>query len=213
MDADFAIDEDNEDVESVVVEEQRSTESSERTLREDGNEEGQTEDEDEPSHTPPSPSVAGRENPLFANSWIDADEMSTLFATTAFRAAASSHGHVSRMTLPGAQQDFNIVMNRAIVDPQANMGLEYLCNLETTIKIARFFVFPSRGSFNMSGLLNALPTDLVDQGNFASEYVKFRSTTQIERDKRIGAAAELFVRLFHILQSYPLLCYISCPGV
>jgi hypothetical protein len=207
MDVDYVIDENDDDVESVTIEGRRSIGNMERTL-EDENKEGESEDEaGEQLPTPPSPSVAGRESSLLASSSTDAEEMVPTFARAVFTATASAHEHMSRVTSPRAQQELNIVPSREIPAIQTNVNLEYLRILETTINVARSFVIPSKGPFNMSGLLNALPADFVDLGNFANERIGIRSTSQIERDKRIGAAGELFVRrLFRILDLSPFLC-------
>ena len=68
----------------------------------------------------------------------------------------------------------------------------YLSLLQNTVSAARRATFPSRGAFDMSALNAALP-ETADDNDAAAESYRFRSTSQIERDKRIGAAGELFV--------------------
>ncbi|KAH6876838.1 hypothetical protein B0T10DRAFT_497374, partial [Thelonectria olida] len=68
----------------------------------------------------------------------------------------------------------------------------YLGLLGRVIAAARQSRIPSRGAFDMSGVQEAL-------GEFSGEYLNpdspfiLRSTDRIERDKRIGAAGELFI--------------------
>jgi hypothetical protein len=69
---------------------------------------------------------------------------------------------------------------------------QYRALLDRVVAAARAATFPSRGAFAMSGLRDALP------GNFAGfdgldTVNRFRSSSQFERDKKIGAAGELYV--------------------
>lgn len=65
--------------------------------------------------------------------------------------------------------------------------------LGRVISAARRYILPTEGAFDMAPLLSALP------GNDTSGYdgtdivSRFRSSSQLERDKKIGAAGELFV--------------------
>ena len=70
----------------------------------------------------------------------------------------------------------------------------YASLLRNVVRAARRATFPSRGTFDMSALHAALPGFLADN-DAAAETYRLRSTSQIERDKRIGAAGELFVSL------------------
>jgi hypothetical protein len=196
MDVDYISDEDDENVQSVTIEGQMSTTAIEQAFRENDNDEDQSEGTStEQLPTPPSPSVTGREGVgLVTNSSIEAENTSATYSRAVFRTATPSHGYRSPIPSPGAHQELNNVSSREITAPQANTDLEYLRILETTIKVARSVVIRSKGSFNMAGLLNALPTGSEDHGNVVDQYTKFRSTSQIERDRRIGAAGELFVR-------------------
>ena len=71
---------------------------------------------------------------------------------------------------------------------------QYASLLRNVVRAARYATFPSRGTFDMSALRAALPGVPADN-NAAAEAYRLRSTSQIERDKRIGAAGELFVSL------------------
>lgn len=81
-----------------------------------------------------------------------------------------------------------------IEDP-AVVDYEYLRILRSAVTFARRAVFPSRGTFDMTALSDSLPIeqDTDDRG----EYFGLRSSEKIERDKKIGAAGELFVSLYN----------------
>ncbi|OCK73843.1 hypothetical protein K432DRAFT_364328 [Lepidopterella palustris CBS 459.81] len=68
----------------------------------------------------------------------------------------------------------------------------YVRLLEKILNAARRAVFPSRGSFNLSELLRALPEDGRGDGSVFDDPGGFFLNSQIERDKKIGAAGELF---------------------
>lgn len=73
----------------------------------------------------------------------------------------------------------------------------YRVLLGKVIEAARRATFPSQGAFDMSNMRNALPEG---EGNFESfdglEIAsRFRSSSQLERDKKIGAAGELYVSI------------------
>lgn len=69
---------------------------------------------------------------------------------------------------------------------------QYLNLLDKVVTAARRSIFPSQGTFDMSALRSSLTEDTpyYDVG----EPLALRSDSQLERDKRIGAAGELFVR-------------------
>ncbi|KZF20943.1 hypothetical protein L228DRAFT_223072 [Xylona heveae TC161] len=78
--------------------------------------------------------------------------------------------------------------------PRSAEDTQYLRLLNKVVQAARNAQFPSRGAFDMTGLLIALPRE----GSFASfdgfdVGDRFRSSSQLERDKKIGAAGELYV--------------------
>jgi hypothetical protein len=101
--------------------------------------------------------------------------------TTSYITAQSSH-RASRPRLP--------VMSAYRV-PEED---QYLSLLRRVVGAARRATFPSRGTFDMSALNAALPGSPGDN-DAAAELYRLRSTSQIERDKRIGAAGELFVSI------------------
>lgn len=76
----------------------------------------------------------------------------------------------------------------------------YRVILDRVVEKARRAAFPSRGSFNMRDMRNALPEggDTSAHGSFDGLGVmgRFQSTSQLERDKKIGAAGELYVSGF-----------------
>ncbi|KAK3370805.1 hypothetical protein B0T24DRAFT_554720 [Lasiosphaeria ovina] len=82
---------------------------------------------------------------------------------------------------------------------------DYLALLHQVVAAARRTIFPSRGAFDMSGLHLALLDAAGDEaGGGTADRNWLRSTSQLERDKRIGAAGELFV--------FELLSRLRLPG-
>ncbi|KAL4899989.1 hypothetical protein BDW74DRAFT_171075 [Aspergillus multicolor] len=85
----------------------------------------------------------------------------------------------------------------ATVEPvQQEADLEYRRLLNKVVDVARSTQFPRKNPFNMSGL-RLFFAGLV--GNRTIETYRLRTTEQIERDKMIGAAGELFI--FELLSS------------
>ncbi|KAM5382550.1 hypothetical protein ACJZ2D_002554 [Fusarium nematophilum] len=77
---------------------------------------------------------------------------------------------------------------------------QYRDLLNRVVRAARAAAFPSRGSFDMAGMSEALP--ILDDYNYhdgLDQYPRFRSSSQLERDKKIGAAGELYV--FELLKN------------
>ncbi len=71
--------------------------------------------------------------------------------------------------------------------------MQYRALLDRVIAAARTATFPSRGASDMGGLRDTLP-----RANFAGfeeldTMNRFRSSSRLERDKKIGAAGELYV--------------------
>lgn len=100
----------------------------------------------------------------------------------------------------------NLLSRRPVlVDSRNYTGIsgentQYLQLLNRVIAAASLSAFPSRGVFNMSDLVETLveaPSGAW-KGSFDGSHVesRFRSTSQLERDKKIGAAGELYVSLF-----------------
>jgi hypothetical protein len=71
--------------------------------------------------------------------------------------------------------------------------LQYRELLHKVVNAARRSNFPTQGAFDMSGLLDQLGGDSIAGLNEYDSGNRFRSTSQIERDKKIGAAGELYV--------------------
>ncbi|KAH7166472.1 hypothetical protein EDB81DRAFT_713041 [Dactylonectria macrodidyma] len=85
----------------------------------------------------------------------------------------------------------------------------YLAILNRVIEKARRAAFPSRGAFDMSDLRGALSGGAGNSAEHESfdgldVMSRFRSTNQLERDKKIGAAGELYV--------FELLSQLDIPG-
>lgn len=79
--------------------------------------------------------------------------------------------------------------------PENNMQYRHL--LDHVIRFARRASFPSNGAFNMSQLNRTLPSneETGQYEGFDGPDVRdaFRSNNQLERDKKVGAAGELYV--------------------
>jgi hypothetical protein len=79
---------------------------------------------------------------------------------------------------------------------QAAEDARYLSILENVIQAARRANFPSGGAFDLQDLRDALPggySDAYEGFDGLDVLNRFRSTSQQERDKKIGAAGELYV--------------------
>ncbi|ENH66987.1 hypothetical protein FOC1_g10004618 [Fusarium oxysporum f. sp. cubense race 1] len=91
---------------------------------------------------------------------------------------------------------------------QATEDQRYRTILERVIAAARFANFPSGGAFDLNELRGALP-DSGEPNSYLSYdgldvLSRFQSTSQQERDKKIGAAGELYV--------FELLSKLELPG-
>lgn len=69
--------------------------------------------------------------------------------------------------------------------------------LDRVIAAAPGYVLPSEGAFDMEPLLSALPNNDTAGYDGTDNVSRFRSSSQLERDKKIGAAGELFVSQFN----------------
>ncbi|RMZ78170.1 hypothetical protein DV738_g4087, partial [Chaetothyriales sp. CBS 135597] len=82
-------------------------------------------------------------------------------------------------------------------------GTRYIALLDNMINKARSMLIPTLGPFNMAHLLQSLP----EVDNEAIEYpaadLRFRSSTQRERDFKIGAAGELFSTIRKYVKVHP----------
>jgi hypothetical protein len=76
----------------------------------------------------------------------------------------------------------------------------YRATLERVVDSARSASFPSRGAFNLDSLRNALFFDMGGHASYSFNGIDvsagLRSETQLERDKKVGAAGELYVSTF-----------------
>lgn len=70
---------------------------------------------------------------------------------------------------------------------------QYRALLDRVVAAARAATFPSRGAFDMSGLRDTLPGNSSAGFDGLDTMNRFRSSSQLERDKKIGAAGELYV--------------------
>lgn len=113
-----------------------------------------------------------------------------------FRHSSQSPDH------SGYQAPSNLLPAMAAQSGQrSSEDARYRIILDNAIEKARRAAFPSRGSFNMSDMRNALPSRGDDTAAYESfdglEVMgRFRSTNQLERDKKVGAAGELYVSDF-----------------
>ncbi|KAF5570430.1 ATPase-like ATP-binding domain-containing protein [Fusarium phyllophilum] len=98
---------------------------------------------------------------------------------------------------PSAQAPSNPLS--AITSPseqQSSEDARYRSILDRVVEKARNAAFPSRGAFDMTHMRNALPggdTDAYQSFDGLDIMGHFRSTNQLERDKKVGAAGELYV--------------------
>ncbi|KAF5562721.1 ATPase-like ATP-binding domain-containing protein [Fusarium napiforme] len=84
----------------------------------------------------------------------------------------------------------------SLPEQQSFEDTRYRSILDRVIEKARNAAFPSRGSFDMTDMRNALPggdTDAYQSFDGLDVMGQFRSTNQLERDKKVGAAGELYV--------------------
>lgn len=87
------------------------------------------------------------------------------------------------------------VSSRPSLRPMEAYAVErdtYLRLLRNVVRVARSATFPLTGAFDMSNVRAALPGG-TNQGGSEGETYQIRSASQMERDKQIGAAGELFV--------------------
>ncbi|KAH6999499.1 hypothetical protein EDB80DRAFT_724771 [Ilyonectria destructans] len=99
--------------------------------------------------------------------------------------------------------------NRPYLEPDVGLSTvnedvtKYRDLLGRVISAARGANFPTRTNapLDMSALLGALPTEYETESSFdrIEESIRFRSKTQLERDRMVGAAGELYV--FELLKT------------
>lgn len=135
------------------------------------------------------------------------------------------HSPAGRPSSPEQLNSQRLVPSNPI--SRATEDQRYQTILERVIAAARFANFPSGGAFDLSGLRDALP-DSGEPNSYLSYdgldvLSRFRSANQLERDKKIGAAGELYVSTYMIrvtpilmlnfsLQVFELLSKLELPG-
>ncbi|EEY19489.1 conserved hypothetical protein [Verticillium alfalfae VaMs.102] len=114
--------------------------------------------------------------------------------TVSQRSHMAYHSVVQPHSMPSAY-------HATILQGSTSEDALYLRLLTKVVDAARQAVFPSQGIFDMSNLRDALPERSIDawQGGFDGPDVesRFRSTSQLERDRKIGAAGELYMQDIH----------------
>jgi hypothetical protein len=71
--------------------------------------------------------------------------------------------------------------------------IHYRALLNRVLTAARAATLPTRGAYDMTSLLDALSGGEIASFDGVEAMNRFRSSSQIERDKKIGAAGELYV--------------------
>ena len=102
----------------------------------------------------------------------------------------------------GRHSGLNQQIPGVLFDGDENVREPYLTLLGKVLQAARGAVLPSHGAFDMHGMLDALSTDDDDESGSWTDPIRVRSISQLERDKKIGAAGELFVRYTASLTPY-----------
>jgi hypothetical protein len=91
----------------------------------------------------------------------------------------------------------NYASSRSWGSPSRAVDDQYINLLDRVIRLGRNSGFPSQGAFDMSGLQEALsnvaPADAYDNYDGHDITFRFRSASQLDRDKKVGAAGELYV--------------------
>lgn len=103
-----------------------------------------------------------------------------------------------------ARSDFAAVRRRSMSEavlrpiPVDTERVRYVEILKSVVLAARAASFPSQGPFDMTGISDTLPSIEVESSSYngLEQPTGFRSTSKLERDKKIGAAGELYVS-FH----------------
>jgi hypothetical protein len=90
----------------------------------------------------------------------------------------------------------NYASSRSLGSPSQAVDDQYVNLLDRAIRLGRNSGFPSQGAFDMSGLQEALsnvaPADYYNYDGHDITF-RFRSASQLDRDKKVGAAGELYV--------------------
>ncbi|OQV07282.1 hypothetical protein CLAIMM_11737 [Cladophialophora immunda] len=120
---------------------------------------------------------------LTANTASGNEELS--YITDLSRSAASQPHHPQMNPFPSSSDDYPRLLRKVV-------------------NTARQITLPSRGAFDMSAIYAAL-LSVTSEEDVVWEPYRVRSTKQLERDKQVGAAGELFVfeLLSHLNPSLP----------
>lgn len=203
--------EEDEDYEEDT-ENDEDTEDEEEDEGEDDGEDGHDEEEDENSELgqqqgqrAPSPDTPGSDSETLVETVIRQSHLSSQPLPDgqgredmpAHRQISAVHSRLSNtpdLSLTRAENRENLGSAGASADTQ------YGVLLERVVAAAQSATFPSQGSFDMSDLRNNLPGQLVDSAFESFDGLdistRFRSANQLERDKKVGAAGELFVSTY-----------------
>lgn len=155
--------------------------------------------------TPTHSFQTGRSSPHTAS--LGFDPQASLVETTVETVAQLSNtSHQSRPSPvlhspqrdspPRPQAHASLSSGHTFSAAQAAEDARYLSILENVIQAARRANFPSGGAFDLHDLRDALPggySDAYEGFDGLDVLNRFRSTSQQERDKKIGAAGELYV--------------------
>jgi hypothetical protein len=91
----------------------------------------------------------------------------------------------------------NHASSRSPESPLREVDGQYVNLLDRVIRFGRNSGFPSQGAFDMSAMQEALsnvaPADAYDNYDGQDITFRFRSANQLDRDKKVGAAGELYV--------------------
>ncbi|KAI6760419.1 hypothetical protein HG530_009279 [Fusarium avenaceum] len=166
--------------------------------------------------TPTHSSETGRSSPYTAS--LGFEPQASLVETTVDTVAQRSNmSHQTRPSPvlhspqpdspPTPQAHASLSSGHTFSAAQAAEDARYLSILENVIRAARRANFPSGGAFDLHDLRDALPggySDAYEGFDGLDVLNRFRSTSQQERDKKIGAAGELYV--------FELLSKLELPG-
>jgi len=143
-----------------------------------------------PPDTPPR-------RPTPPHDWlsIDEDEDSFIMATPLSSVASPTHGlgNIAAQSQYAPARPLLRLMPQVYRNPTETDRDTYARLLQKIVRAARSSDFPSKGPFNMADMRAALPGTPDQDDDDSGETYRIRSSSQIERDKQIGAAGELFV--------------------
>ncbi|KAJ6007726.1 hypothetical protein N7540_011702 [Penicillium herquei] len=123
--------------------------------------------------------------------------------TSSAQDVQSSNQYFARQTStisyhPAPSEDYSTP--DPLFNAPSSENLQYRRLLDHVLQAARQASFPSHGTFSMAQLNEALPRDeeLSQYEGFDGSEIRisFRSDSQLERDKKVGAAGELYVCVF-----------------